>query len=278
MRKTLILTLGIALSCVSLSSCICSCADTKTFTFGTDVIKITKDDKIVSRQFDVKSFDRISSSYSIDIEYVQGPQKVVVTAPEKLMSLLDMTVSNSTLKIGFTKSNVGISMDGNIPFKAIVSSPSIRQVTSNGSGDILFKGNIETESLEATVSGSGDIHGGDIQASTATFISNGSGDISIHSLTGNIVNLEMRGSGDLEIDNLSAANITGTTRGSGDMKMNINCETAELSTYGSGDISVSGECIKAVLKTSGSGDINAKKLNCRSIKAIERGSGDIETL
>ena len=63
MRKTLILTLGMALSCVSLNSCICSCADTKTFSFGKDVIKISKDDKIVTKQFDVKSFDRISSSY-----------------------------------------------------------------------------------------------------------------------------------------------------------------------------------------------------------------------
>ncbi len=278
MRKTLILTLGMALSCVSLNSCICSCADTKTFSFGKDVIKISKDDKIVTKQFDVKSFDRISSSYSIDVEYVQGPQKVVVTAPEKLMSMLDVSVSNSTLNIGFSNTRMGISIDGDIPYKAVVSSPSLRQITSKGSGDILLKGNIKIESLEATVSGSGDIRGDEIQAGNASFTSNGSGDINIRSLAGNDISLEMRGSGDIEIANLSSKNLTGSTSGSGDMKMNINCEIAELSTNGSGDITVSGECLKAVLRTLGSGDINAKKLNCRSIKAIERGSGDIKTL
>lgn len=79
MRTNFVTAMSIVLSCMAFSSC----AQTTTFSIGgktTETITIDKNDKIVTRQFNVRNFDGISTSSVIDIEYVQGPQKVTVTA------------------------------------------------------------------------------------------------------------------------------------------------------------------------------------------------------
>ncbi len=267
MRTNFVTAMSIVLSCMAFSSC----AQTTTFSIGgktTGTITIDKNDKIVTRQFNVRNFDGISISSVIDIEYVQGPQKVTVTAPEKIMSLLDVSVRNSTLNIGFTKKNLGISSNGHIPLKATVSS---------GSADIFLKGRIQSGTLAVAVSGSGDIKAEDIHAANATFTSSGSGDIDIHSLTGDSMNLDTKGSGDLKIKNVLAKNITANTYGSGDISMKIHCDQTVLKSYGSGDITVSGVCDETVLTSYGSGDINARNLKSRNLSAKQNGSGDVET-
>ena len=256
MRTNFVTAMSIVLSCMAFSSC----AQTTTFSIGgktTGTITIDKNDKIVTRQFNVRNFDGISTSSVIDIEYVQGPQKVTVTAPEKIMSLLDVSVRNSTLNIGFTKKNLGISSNGHIPLKATVSSPVLKQITSSGSADIFLKGRIQSGTLAVAVSGSGDIKAEDIHAANATFTSSGSGDIDIYSLTGDSMNLD--------------------TKGSGDTSMKIHCDQTVLKSYGSGDITVSGVCDETVLTSYGSGDINARNLKSRNLSAKQNGSGDVET-
>ena len=276
MRTNFVTAMSIVCSCMEFSSC----AQKTTFSIGgktTEKITIDKNDKIVTRQFNVRNFDGISTSSVIDIEYVQGPQKVTVTAPEKIMSLLDVSVRNSTLTIGFTKKNLGISSNGHIPLKATVSSPVLKQITSSGSADIFLKGRIQSGTLAVAVSGSGDIKAEDIHAANATFTSSGSGDIDIYSLTGDSMNLDTKGSGDLKIKNVSAKNITANTYGSGDISMKIHCDQTVLKSYGSGDITVSGVCDETVLTSYGSGDINARNLKSRNLSAKQNGSGDVET-
>ena len=66
MRTNFVTAMSIVLSCMAFSSC----AQTTTFSIGgktTETITIDKNDKIVTRQFNVRNFDGISTSSVIEV-------------------------------------------------------------------------------------------------------------------------------------------------------------------------------------------------------------------
>ncbi len=135
MRTNFVTAMSIVLSCMAFSSC----AQTTTFSIGgktTETITIDKKRQDRHQTIQRQEFRRYIDLFSDRHRICAGASESNCHCPGKIMSLLDVSVRNSTLTIGFTKKNLGISSNGHIPLKATVSSPVLKQITSSGSADI----------------------------------------------------------------------------------------------------------------------------------------------
>lgn len=199
-------------------------------------------------------YDGVGVSGWFDVELVSGTEgEITLKGEENLLEYIITEVKNGKLII---KTEKGVNLkSSNWKTGILITVPveSISSVAMSGSGDIVGKTKIKTDTFKTAMSGSGDITL-DIDTNSISATMSGSGDIS---LRGNTTDFEatISGSGDIEAYNLEADNVEATVSGSADIQVTANKSiTARVS--GSGDISYRGNPEKVNTKTSGSGDIS----------------------
>ena len=120
-----------------------------------------------------------------------------------------------------------------------VTSPKLRGITMNGSGDFESENPVNTDRIEIQV--------------------NNEGDVKLRSLDCNECNAKVTGSGDIDIDRISAKHLIAETTNEGAIDLqNANIDRAECTVRGDGDIDIDGHvghCEKHILGT-GTVDIN----------------------
>jgi hypothetical protein len=215
-------------------------------------IKGNGNETTINRSTD--DYDEVAVSGWFDVLLVDGNEgELTLTGESNLLEYIKTEVKNGRLII---KTENGVNLkpsNWNSGITITVPVASISAVTLSGSGDIVGKKTISTNTLSATMSGSGDITL-DVETNQMEATMSGSGDIT---LTGNTRDFEatISGSGDIKAFDLEADNVQATVSGSADIKVTAN-KTLTARVSGSGDITYRGNPEKLDTKTSGSGDIS----------------------
>ncbi len=217
---------------------------------------VTASGKVVSKNFNLAPFNSISVSGMQDIVITQGnTQSITVKASDNIMSYCDLSVGKGVLKIVASKEwrNTQIKKFDMVVYLTM---KDVNTVTSNGTGDVKFKGNLSAKDLKLKVKGTGDI--------TLPSFSSRSFDISL------------TGTGDVEAKG-SATSAVISLSGTGDIDANLTLDsTLKCNLNGTGDVKLKGSVNNAEYNCSGTGDISAKNMKAKSVNANANGTGDIQ--
>jgi hypothetical protein len=204
----------------------------------------------ITRKLDIPSFSAITISGSTGVTISQGvEQKVEITAPENIISLLNTSVNDNTWDVSFVECIRSRTLEINITV------PSLNAITVLGSGDVKGTNNINVEQMNITVTGSGNV---DLILNSIKLVSSikGSGNIR---LTGSATNhsITVSGSGNVDAEEFPTVRTQVQIIGSGDAKVNAS-EQIEATVKGSGNIEYKDTGARIVSDIQGSGNIVRK--------------------
>lgn len=202
-----------------------------------------------------------------DVHYEQGPQlRVEIEANEKVRADHRVYMDGSTLVLKPARDNI----QGNRPTIVVrVTSPSLRSITTSGTGDVKLKLPVNFDNdLDITSSGTGDVEvhaltlTGKLQAETS-----GTGDVEIGSATCASARLTSSGTGDVDIENLACeGDVSAETSGTGDIDLHVRCNDLFAEASGTGDIDIDVDCNEVRAEASGTGDIELSGKAKRLVK------------
>ncbi|MCJ7467966.1 MAG: DUF2807 domain-containing protein [Maribacter sp.] len=199
-------------------------------------------------------YDEIGVSGWFDVDLVAGTEgQITLKGEENLLEHIITEVQDGKLSIRVEK---GYNLKPSSWKEGIYITVPVENISAlalSGSGDIVGKKTIRTDSFSTSMSGSGDITLKLEVGSLSTSMS-GSGDISLSGTAKNF-DVNISGSGDIKAYELEADNVDATISGSADIKVTAH-KMLKARVSGSGDISYRGNPEKIDTKTSGSGDIS----------------------
>lgn len=234
--------------------------------YSTDVLN--SDSPKITQKRNLKGFERIDVYGSPTVYYTQADSfSVVLEGPEDLVSKIITNVEGNTLsvrnkgKIGIVNISIGSMND----VKVYVSSPDLIGVGLYGSGDFMSERHVDTDNLQISLRGSGDIDFGEVICDNCNSELVGSGDLSIRKLEAQTSTVSLVGSGDISIKQKNVHNTDINLRGSGDVEIDFTegCKTAVCNLVGSGDIKLTGYLSSFNRHKVGSGDIDTDRLQVR---------------
>lgn len=220
--------------------------------------KIRGSGNVVTEERSVGNYDGVALSGWFDVELVAGPEgRLTLKGEDNLLEHLETEVKNGTLHIRPEKGyNLEPSSWKGGGIVVTVPVESVSEVSMSGSGDIVGKTRLRSDSFRASMSGSGDMSL-EVEAANVTVALSGSGDIA---LSGSADRAEIRvsGSGDVKAYELQAREVEAVVAGSADIRVTAT-ESLTARVSGSGDIHYRGNPAKLDAKTSGSGDVTQGK-------------------
>jgi len=209
-------------------------------------------DKKVERE--VPRFTKLELSVAANLYLKQGDtQSLVLEGDADKLEDIETVVHGGKLKI---KHNKPFHFGSSKRITIYVTMKEIEALSVGGSGRIEAETPIQAEDLELNVSGSGDIHIGQLEASEVESSISGSGDI--HLAGNNQVNTlecDISGSGELHASGLEVENAELNLSGSGSCKVYV-MEELDVDISGSGKVRYKGEP-RVNASISGSGRVEA---------------------
>lgn len=193
-----------------------------------------KGDNVIETR-DLSGFDRIDLSIDADVYYTQDSiYKVEISAQQNILAVLKSEVNGTILRFDY-KRNVW----KHNTVKITVHSPSMRGLTVSGSGNITAQNLLNTDNLEMSISGSGNINLPSMNAKTLKAGISGSGDLKISAGQVDSETINVSGSGNVDLESLMATSAKITVSGSGRITVNVS-EDLNVSISGSGDVNYRG--------------------------------------
>lgn len=244
-------------------------------------ITVTPSRNYVTKSFNLKGFETITSNSIIDVEFTQtnGFTKVEITAPENLMQFVKVTTSKNGRKLNLNCDKFRTpNFSGKYRITAKISAPSVNEFVSNGTGDIEFKNALDTKgTLKLTTNGTGDIDGPTILCKRLEAVSNGTGDIEVNSVVCTELMANSVGTGDIDLKSVQASTSTLGLFGTGDIELSsIKTVNLSINLTGTGDINIAGSANSAKYTLTGTGDLCAKDLKAANVTANNHSTGDLE--
>ncbi len=210
---------------------------------------------VVTIERSVGDYDEVSSAGWFDIELVAGNEgELTLKGEENLLKYIKTEVKNGELII---KTERGVNLRPSTWNKGIlitVPVEEIRAVRLSGSGDVVSKTTLKSNTFKASISGSGDVTL-TVEAESMKASISGSGDMELEGKTTDL-DVSVSGSGDIKAFDLIADNVEASVAGSADLKVTAN-QMLKARVSGSGDITYKGNPSKIDSKSSGSGDIES---------------------
>lgn len=230
-----------ALSVASLSSCIRKASDV----FGEEKGAL----KSVTKTINVEDFDKIEvSGGALEVYYTQSDTTSLrVEVPERYLNRVEIENEGGQLSIRYegTKGGKGryVPLSGNTsnlggPLKVYVSSKTLRKVGIAGAGDFYCRQPLQTDRLDMSIAGAGDIDLADVTAKRIEASIAGAGDIELLARKAD-VDLSIAGAGDIEGTLVDCGNVTSSIAGAGDITLKGNAKHADNTASGAATIDVS---------------------------------------
>ena len=166
-------------------------------------------------------YEGIAVSGWFDIDLINGKEgQLTLEGESNILEYIKTEVKDGQLVI---KTEKGVNLkpsDWNSGIRITVPVESVNSISLSGSGDIVGKKTIKTNSLSTAMSGSGDITLS-VDTNSLEASMSGSGDIS---LSGSTLDFKatISGSGDIKAFDLEADNVNATVSGSADIKVTAN--------------------------------------------------------
>lgn len=187
---------------------------------------------IVTREFDLASFNAVIDQTVVDVEIVQGDeQKIVAEGHENIMDQLDMAVSGEELEIDLRHGSYS-----SFKMKIYITVPTLESVIINSTGDVKVGGFKNLKSID--------------------LISNSTGDLIVDGLleVDEELLVKNRSTGDIDI-NVNAREINTVLSSTGDVKVRGNCNRQSVELSSTGDYNAYGlNSDDCSVETSGTGD------------------------
>jgi len=228
-------------------------------------IKVFSDRPTVTQVRPLKGFERIDIFGSPTVIYKQGDAfSVKVKGPEDQVNKIITELDGPTLMIR-NKGKIGIvniSLTAQEHLEVYVTSPDLTSIRLDGSGDFISDQKIDTDNMQITLRGSGDIDISDLICDHCVTEVVGSGDLSVDRLEAKTSMVSLVGSGDVSLKQVNVHSTDITLKGSGDISVDFEKDCHEVQAYlaGSGDITMKGYVKKCSQQKSGSGDIDTSQL------------------
>ena len=211
-------------------------------------VNFTRTKPLVERTRQIKGFERIELQGSLDVKYCQADSfSVLVKAPADVIKDVETRVDGNKLVVNMKGSNkfLNIGVSDSEDVTVYVTSPDFIGIELKGSGDFKCKGVLDTDKLDISLNGSGDIEFDDIICDE--------------------VNVSLVGSGDVEVKNVKMLRSNVNLVGLGDIKVKYDDSgKVDANLTGSGDIELTGEVTEYKSNVRGSGDMHRNGLLVRS--------------
>lgn len=242
---------------------------------------VTASRTYVTKNISVANFDAIRAMGSFNVEYKHGERsRVELYVPDNILPLIEYQVHDRELLLRM-KPNTGISWGSENKSKITVYSPSVKNFTLIGSGNLTVNEPLSGErNYNFQLTGSGDLNVRDVKASNGIRSNlSGSGDLNFLAMEAkgeDGIALALAGSGDLNVNVLKSRAVSASISGSGDLNVaSINADATTASIAGSGDMRLKGKTNRASFSVSGSGELSAGQLKAKDVNASAVGSGEI---
>ena len=215
--------------------------------------KIKGSGNLITKNINTSDYDIIDTKGSMDVILEIGTEGAIrVIADDNIIDLISISTEGAVLKIVMKEKVNYYSKNG---IKVYVPFTDLNEILLKGSGDLISKSPIVTNSFSCTLVGSGDLET-EIKAETVVAYMKGSGDIDLSGST-NLLSVEMTGSGDFNAFNLKSQSTDVSLKGSGDIEVNAQ-KSIKARLLGSGDITYSGNPYTKDVNVKGSGDIDSR--------------------
>lgn len=196
----------------------------------------------------VHGFHAVSLDIAGDVEVRLGDYNVEVQAQENLLPLLMTEVKNGTLRIYFDES---VSYSENI--NIIVTAPAFDGFYLGGSGEIKVLDAIESDKMDISIGGSGEVIIPQASFNELECSISGSGEIELGG-TCNKAELEVSGSGEVIAKDMTFNELRTSVSGSGNVSAHV-IQLLDAAVSGSGDVFYSGSPT-VESRVSGSGSVS----------------------
>jgi hypothetical protein len=209
---------------------------------------------LVKETRDLSGFKRVSFGVAGDLYINFGSEfKVVLEGDKSYLDEIETEVSDGKLVI--KKDNWRFNMNEKVT--VYITMPELRGLGVSGSGRAEIKDDVKADKLDLSVSGSGKIFTGALEAANLDCSISGSGDIIIKG-SGDAAraDISISGSGNYTGDSLKIGSAEISISGSGSCSCNVT-ESLQAHVSGSGNISYFGNP-KLDTRVSGSGHVRSK--------------------
>ncbi|WP_234734384.1 head GIN domain-containing protein [Tellurirhabdus bombi] len=194
----------------------------------------------VTKELNVRSFDRINIGSAIDVTVRQGGFNVEVDLPTGESKYLDVKTDNNTLTVRLNRPP-GNWLSSNQNRKSphiTITMPSLQGVTLSGASDGNISGFTNTDQLDINLSGSSDLKMTNVRAKRIRLKASGASDSVISGET-DVLEAEISGASDLSASNLIANEVVVRAQGASDASVYARRKVEKYARGGS-DISVRG--------------------------------------
>ncbi|SHN36704.1 Putative auto-transporter adhesin, head GIN domain [Duganella sacchari] len=217
--------------------------------FGSNAVDGNGQQATESREVSTLDGIDVNGPMQVEIRVGQAPS-LQVEGDSNILPLLRTDASSGTLRIW---------IDGSVrtshPLRITYTTPELRQVSANGSGNmhisglhggplslslngsraVRLDGNVSR--LDARLNGSGGLNAGGLESGSTVARLSGSGQLALGRVNGELLNLEVQGSGGASASgNVRSMTVRLNGSGSADLA-GLTSQSAELNTNGSGSIS-----------------------------------------
>ena len=213
----------------------------------------------------IKGFEEVEVVGSPNVYYTQADSfSVRVKGPDNFVDNILTEKNGKTLNVR-NKGKwgvVNISFSDEDELAVYVTSPDLVAVRVNGSGDFISTDLIDTDNMNITLRGSGDINIDKLLCDRCDVELIGSGDIDLPEVEAKETSAVLVGSGDIKMGLSKVADTRLSLKGSGDIKVDFSegCRSVDCTVNGSGDIGLSGKIGHFRGEKHGSGDIDIANL------------------
>lgn len=198
---------------------------------------------LFAQENNLSDFDEISIQDNIDVILTQGTTQSYRIEPEDVTLDITNSANKLSIKRGANKKSATV----------FINFIKLKSIGVIGSANVESRNEIQTESIDLNLTGSGDIRV-KLKASNVGASVAGSGDIYVEGTTTNL-NGSVAGSGDLMAAKLLAENVKIEVAGSGDAAVNAS-KSLDANVAGSGDIKYVGNPATRNVNIVGSGSIS----------------------
>ena len=234
------------------------------------------DNNLITKNYDLSSFDAIDVSAAWDVVISQGPtQSVRVEASEKISEKLRVEVKGGKLILGIKERTSLFNIRGAQHYTAYVTVTDLKDLEVSGASTIDFETPIRHDGdVEIIVNGASEINSFKLACTRFIADLSGSSEADVRFLSPADIDVETSGASEILLRNVDAQKCT--TEISGGSEMTLKGVSQELIVNCSGASSLDAEDLKAAIaKVDCSGASDAKVYVTSELIATASGASDI---
>ena len=195
--------------------------------------KVEGDGPVITETRATSQFSGVDLRVAADVYFKQDSvYKLEVSAQQNILDVMETYVSGGKLVVKFEND---VRVRSHDPVIVKLSGPSLSSLRLSGSGNMRIMGKLAPGSMEADISGSGDIFISELNTGWLDTKISGSGNIRVGAGSTTEAKINISGSGHVDLAMVQASKATTKTSGSGDIRLSVS-QSLDVTISGSGSV------------------------------------------